>query len=119
MIMFLQLSHTKMDVYQASRKMVLACYKLSNSLPDEERFGLIQQIRRASTSVSLNIAEGSSRKSDSERKRYYEISRGSIVEIDAILDLCSDLNYLTKENMQEAGDLIIRCFQMLSAMLKV
>jgi four helix bundle protein len=115
--MFLQLSHNKMDVYQASRKMVLACYKLSNALPDEERFGLVQQIRRASTSVSLNISEGSSRKSDAERKRYYEISRGSVVEIDSIMDLCSDLHYCTKNEMQETGDLVVRCFQMLSAML--
>jgi len=115
--MYLQLSHTKMDVYQASRKLVLACYKLSRALPDEERYGLIQQIRRASTSVSLNISEGSSRKSNAERKRYYEISRGSVVEIDSIMDLCSDLQYSSKTEMQEAGDLVVRCFQMLSAML--
>ena len=116
--MFLQLAHTKLDVYQASRKMVLACYKLSNILPEEERYGLIQQIRRASTSVSLNIAEGSSRKSATERKRYYEIARGSVVEIDSIMDLCSDLQYSTKTEMQETGDLVVRCFQMLSAMLQ-
>jgi len=115
--MFLQLSHTKLDVYQASRKMVLACYKLSNKLPEDERYGLIQQIRRAATSVSLNIAEGSSRRSNTERKRFYEISRGSVVEIDSIMDLCSDLHYCSKTEMQEAGELVVRCFQMLSAML--
>jgi len=47
-------------------------------LPSEEKYNLTQQIRRAGLSVKLNIAEGSSRKSESERKRYYEISRGSI-----------------------------------------
>jgi len=115
--MFLALAHTKLDGYQLSRKMVLECYKLSNQIPDVERYGLIQQIRRAATSVSLNIAEGSSRRSETERKRYYEIARGSVVEIDAIMDLFSDLKYCTKEDMNPAGQLVIRCFQMLSAMI--
>jgi four helix bundle protein len=49
----------------------------------EERFALAQQIRRAALSVHLNIAEGCSRKSETERKRFFEVSRGSIIEIDA------------------------------------
>ncbi len=81
--MYLKLNHQKLDVYQSSRKFVLECYKLSNQLPTEEKFGMISQIRRAALSVHLNIAEGSSRKSEVERKRYFEISRGSVIEIDA------------------------------------
>ena len=115
--MFLQLAHTKMDVYKLSRKMVLACYKLSNLIPEIERFGLIQQIRRASTSVSLNIAEGCSRKSEIERKRFFEIARGSVVEIDSIMDLFCDLEYCSQSEMKAAGELVVRCFQMLSAMV--
>ncbi len=115
--MYLKLAHTKLDVYQLSRKMVLECYKLSGQIPESERYGLIQQIRRAATSVSLNIAEGSSRKSETERKRYFEIARGSVVEIDSILDLFSDLNYCSEDEMNPTGQLIVRCFQMLSAMI--
>jgi four helix bundle protein len=55
--------------------------------PVEEKFGVTSQIRRAALSVHLNIAEGASRKSEAERKRYYEISRGSVIEIDAALDM--------------------------------
>jgi len=63
-------------------------------LPAEEKFGMITQIRRAGLSVHLNVAEGSSRKSAFERKRYFEIARGSVIEIDAALDIAFDLGYL-------------------------
>lgn len=115
--MFLDLPHSKLDVYKCSRQLVLECYKLSKIIPDVERFGLIQQIRRASTSVSLNIAEGSSRRSSVERRRYFEIARGSVVEIDSILDIFFDLNYCNMEHLQPAGDLLIRSFKMLSSLM--
>src|SRR5215471_6195157 len=92
--MFLRLNHQKLNVYNISREFVSECYRLTTKLPIEEKFGMTSQIRRAALSVHLNIAEGSSRKSPAERKRYYEVARGSIVEIDAILDLASDLKYL-------------------------
>lgn len=85
--MFLKLNHQSLNVYQALRNFVFECYKLTNQLPAEEKFGMISQIRRAALSVHLNIAEGASRKSEAERKRYFEISRGSLIEIDAALDI--------------------------------
>ena len=92
--MFLKLNHQKLDIYGISRQFVLECYRLTNVLPTEERFGMRTQIRRAALSVHLNIAEGASRKSEAERKRYYEIARGSVIEIDAALDIAGDLQYL-------------------------
>jgi four helix bundle protein len=74
--MFLTLNHQRLDVYSHSRSFVLECYRLTKSLPADEKFGMISQIRRAALSVHLNIAEGASRQSVTERKRYYEISRG-------------------------------------------
>src|SRR6195256_2197341 len=92
--MFLKLNHQKLDVYIFSQAFVLECYKLSKYLPGSEKFGMISQVRRAALSVHLNIAEGASRKSEIERKRFYEISRSSIVEIDAALDIANGLEYL-------------------------
>src|SRR5215210_2921932 len=92
--MFLKLNHQKLDIYTFSHAFVLECYKLSKHLPDSERFGMVTQIRRAALSVHLNIAEGASRKSEIERKRFYEISRGSVIEIDAALDIAQDLDYM-------------------------
>ncbi|MFT3908512.1 MAG: four helix bundle protein [Ferruginibacter sp.] len=85
--MFLKLNHQNLDIYSASLDFVTACYKFSKHIPAEEKFGMISQVRRAALSVHLNISEGFSRKSTLERKRYFEISRGSVIEIDAALML--------------------------------
>lgn len=86
-LMFLDLAHTKKPVFEESKRFVLECYRITKYLPQDERFAMVQQIRRASLSVHLNIAEGCSRKSEGERKRFFEISRGSVIEIDTALDL--------------------------------
>ena len=116
--MFLQLNHQKLNVYSASKEFVLECYKLSRILPQEERFSMCSQIRRAALSVHLNIAEGSSRKSEAERKRYYEISRGSIIEIDAALEVANDLKYLENYDTKNLCITMINCFKMLSGLIK-
>lgn len=86
-------------------------------LPPDERFNITQQLRRAALSIQLNIAEGSSRKSDIERRRYYEISRGSVIEIDTISDIAEELEYFKKEDLIKTGELITKTFQMLSKMI--
>lgn len=115
--MFLQLGHTKLEIYAASRQFVLECYKLTRTFPAEEKFALTQQIRRAAISVHLNVSEGSSRRSEADRKRFFEISRGSVIEIDAALDLASDLEYCTVENAQTLGQSLIKCFKLLTGLI--
>jgi four helix bundle protein len=115
--MFLQLSHTKLDIFKVSKSFVLNCYTETKTFPPEEKFGIIQQIRRAALSVHLNIAEGCSRRSATERKRFYEVARGSVIEIDAALGIAVELNYTTKERLSELGQFMIRCYQMISKMI--
>ena len=115
--MFLKLAHTKLDVFTVSKNFVLSCYKETKSFPSEERFGLTQQVRRAALSVHLNVAEGCSRKSLAERKRFFEIARGSIIEIDAALDIALELGYTTKEELTDLGNFMIRSFQIISKMI--
>jgi len=115
--MFLELSHTKLDIFKVSKSFVLNCYRETKTFPPEEKFGIVQQIRRAALSVHLNIAEGCSRRSAIERKRFYEIARGSVIEVDAALDIAVELNYTTKERLYELGQFMIRCFQMVSKMI--
>ncbi|GAA4318254.1 hypothetical protein GCM10023184_02360 [Flaviaesturariibacter amylovorans] len=86
-------------------------------MPPDERFGMISQIRRAALSVHLNIAEGASRKSESERKRFYEIARGSLIEIDAALDIANELDYLKDQDLSRLEENMVRCFKILSAMI--
>jgi four helix bundle protein len=116
--MFLTLNHQKLEVYASSRQFVSECYKLTKSLPDTEKFGMITQIRRAALSLHLNIAEGSSRKSEVERKRYYEIARGSAIEIDAALDVADDLGYLKTIDIKKLGQSMITCFKLLTGMIQ-
>jgi len=115
--MFLELAHTKLDVFVVSREFVLCCYKETKNFPPEERFGIISQIRRAALSVHLNVAEGCSRKSQAERKRFYEIARGSLIETDTAFDIAINLNYVPKESLSELGSLMQRIFQMISKMI--
>jgi len=65
----------------------------------------------------LNIAEGSSRKSEAERKRYYEIARGSVIEIDAALDIAVDVAYINALNTGSLGESMIRCFKKLTGLI--
>jgi four helix bundle protein len=97
--------------------MVLELYKLTRNFPPEERFALTQQLRRAVLSVHLNVAEGCSRKSESERKRFFEIARGSIVEIDTGIDIAMELNYCNPEMSANLGSAIISSFKQLSALI--
>lgn len=116
--MFLKLNHQKLEVFVTSRQFVIECYRLTKILPSDEKFGMISQIRRAALSVHLNIAEGASRKSETERKRYYEIARGSIIEIDAALDIANDLEYLKNYNTTLLGEKMINCFKLLTGLIK-
>lgn len=92
--MYLSLNHQRLHAYTASIEFVVECYRLTARFPNEEKYGMITQIRRAALSVHLNISEGCSRKSETERKRFYEIARGSLIEIDAALDIAEKLGYL-------------------------
>ena len=109
--MFLQLNHKSLNVYQEARDLAVEVYNVSRLLPTEEKFNMVPQMRRAVLSVKLNLAEGSSRKSEIERKRYYEISRGSIVEIDAVLETAVDVGFLKKEELNGVGEKLNKCLQ--------
>jgi four helix bundle protein len=115
--MFLQLKHKSLQVYNEIREMVKEVYKISKLLPVEEKFNMVQQIRRAALSVKLNLAEGCTRKSEIERKRFYEIARGSLVELDAALETAIDLHYFKKEDLDILETSLNKCFAMLSRMI--
>lgn len=115
--MFLILQHKSLHVYKAVRELTKETYKVSGLLPVEEKFNMVSQIRRAALSVKLNLAEGASRRSDAERNRYYEVARGSVVEIDAALETAVDVEYLTEVQLQIIGELLNKCFAMLSNMI--
>lgn len=115
--MFLQLAHTKPDVYKVSRQFVLECYRVTKSFPAEEKFTLVQQVRRAALSVHLDIAEGCSGKSLVERKRFFEVSRGSVAEVDAAFDIACSLNYCMENDLAALGKHLVKTFKILSGLI--
>jgi four helix bundle protein len=115
--MFLQLAHTKLDVFHQSQLLAMECYKITKFFPNEERFALTQQIRRAAISVHLNIAEGCSRKSEADRKRFFEIARGSVIEIDTAIGISYKLGYQTIEELETLGNIIVKTFKIISGMI--
>ena len=90
-------SFEKLDVWQEARKLVKDIYIVSDSFPTSEKFGLSNQIRRASVSVVSNIAEGVSRFSPKEQIRFIEIAYGSLTEVYCQLIIAVDLCYLSND----------------------
>ena len=115
--MFLDLKHTHLDGLQFSQELALECYRLTKFFPDSERFAMISQIRRAALSVHLNVAEGSSRKSVTDRKRFYEIARGSVIELDAAIGIAFKSSYVTMEQLSNFKNLVISTFKILSGLI--
>jgi four helix bundle protein len=90
----LQLAHKKLDVYAIALNLTKEIYELTKAFPKEEQFVLISQLRRAAILVCSNPAEGSARVSKADKRRFYEISRSSGVEIDTQFEVSLILGYL-------------------------
>jgi four helix bundle protein len=114
----LNLSHKKLDVWYLSKNFVKDIYKVTNSFPSSEVYITVNQLKRAAISVASNIAEGSSRNSALERKRFYVIARSSLVEIDTQLEITSELGFLSKENYDELSVKINKLFAFISKLIQ-
>lgn len=105
-----------MEVYNDAREYVKQIYLLTEVFPNKELFGLISQIQRASVSVVSNIVEGTSRTSDKEKERFIEVAYGSLLESYCQLQIAMDLNYITKEQLDEMQLQINKIANKLSAL---
>jgi four helix bundle protein len=114
----LSLNHKNLKVYQKSIELVSDIYALTQKFPSHEKFGLTSQLRRSAISIPSNIAEGASRKTEKERKRFYEISRSSLVELDTQIGISISLGYLNNNQITKLEKLANEVFAMLSAMSK-
>ncbi len=93
--------YKKYDIWKLSHLLTLEIYKITENYPKEEIFGLTSQIRRASSSVGINIVEGCGRGSDEDFKRFLRNASGSAFEVEYILLLSKDLNYISEEKFLE------------------
>jgi four helix bundle protein len=114
----LKLNHKKLDVWQLAIKFVSKIYRITAKYPKEELFGLTSQTRRAAVSISANISEGAARKSVIERKRFFEISRSSLVEVDTHIEIAIELKYLDEKVLAELEQDLNELFAKMSNFIK-
>lgn len=113
-----QYSFEKLHVWQDARIFVSAIYKITQKFPQEERFGLIPQIRRASVSVTANIAEGSSRTSKKDQAHFSQIAYGSLLEVLNHLYIALDLKYIESPEFKKFRENIYSLTKQLSSLRK-
>jgi len=113
----LNLSHKNLIVYKISLSLIKEVYAAAKSFPKEEKYILISQVQRAAISVCSNIAEGASRISKREKKRFYEIARSSLVEIDTHFEIAIVLEYYKNGQMKELEKYLEDVFRILSKMI--
>ena len=92
----------KLLVWQKAHQLVLMIYKLTESFPKIELFGLTSQMRRAAVSVTANMAEGYAAGTKRQIARFLDIAQGSLAEVEYYLNLSRDLCYITNAQSQEA-----------------
>jgi len=111
----------KYDIWKLSHVFTLKIYELTKFYPKDEIYGVVSQIRRASSSIPTNISEGCGRDSDSEFNRFLTISLGSASEVEYLLILSKDLNYIDEKsfiNLNEEINIIKRKIYSLKQKLK-
>jgi four helix bundle protein len=86
-------------------------------LPKEENYNIISQMKRAGLSVSNNLSEGASRKTKPDKKRFFEISRSSVVEVDNCITASLILNYLEEGDVVQIGNAIVELFKLISGLI--
>ncbi len=108
----------KLEVWKKARELTKEVYLTTKMLPDDERYGLTSQLRRAIISVSSNIAEGATRLSGKDQSRFYEIAYGSLMELLNQLILAVDLEYLDGDELKHLRERIDEISRMLNALYR-
>ena len=111
-------SFEKLNVWQKSRRLAIHIYKLTKGFPDDEKFGLISQMRRAVISISSNIAEGSGRYNSKDKARFSEISFGSALELLNQVIISTDLGYLEEKDYLKIRKELTEIMAMLDSLRK-
>jgi len=110
--------HENLEVWKKSIDFVIKVYRITNTFPVEEKFGLVNQLRRASVSVAVNIAEGAARQTNKEFVNFLYITRGSLSEIETELVISRKLGFLSDQDFEMLALEIDAISRMLSGLIK-
>jgi four helix bundle protein len=111
-------SYQTLVPWKRSRRLVREIYDLTSNFPAEEKYGLTSQIRRACTSVPLNLAEGSGRLTNGEWQQFLGYARGSLLELESALIIAFDLGYATREQLEPIGKRILSVIKPINGLLR-
>jgi len=109
---------TDLKAWQESHVLVKAVYCFLSDLPHEERFGLADQLRRASISITSNIAEGFSRRGAKEKMQFYYIALGSLTEVQNQLILAKDVGYMDEQKRDEILEQSVLAQKLLNGLIR-
>lgn len=111
-------SFTDLNTWKEGHLLVLAIYKMTKLFPSDEKFGLINQIQRASVSITSNIAEGFSRNSNKEKVQFYYTALGSLTEVQNQLLISRDLKYIDSSLFKEISQKTVTVSKLLNGLIK-
>jgi len=97
-------SFTDLDVWKEGHKLVISVYKATKTFPKEEMYSLVDQMRRASSSVTANIAEGFGRQTDKEKLQFYYLAQGSLTELKNFILIARDVGYLSRKDFDDLAE---------------
>lgn len=107
-----------LDAWKKGHEFVLEIYKITKDFPREEKFGIIDQLRRAASSVTANIAEGFARYHFNDKVRFYYQARGSAAEVQNFLLLSRDLGVINAENCQILVEKASKLRQLINGLIR-
>ena len=110
--------YRKLIAYQKAKEVVKHTYKLLKKFPAEERYAMSDQLRRASVSITSNIAEGINRYSVKDKSHFIEMSYGSLMEVSSQFEIAEELGYITAEERLSIDQLIEEVARLLSGLQK-
>jgi four helix bundle protein len=108
----------ELDVFKLSHSLTLGVFEITKSFPDEEKFGLVSQMRRAAYSIPMNLMEGAHRLSSREYRQFVGIAKGSTGEMKYQLLLVKDLKYISEDQYSNLKPKYERVSQMLTKLAK-
>lgn len=114
----LKLNHKQLDVWNVSIELVKEVYLLTKIFPKDELYGLSSQLKRASVSIVSNLAEGLSRSTKLDTRKFLQIARSSLVELDSQIEIALQLNFCSHDQIKILEELANRAFAMLSNLIK-
>ena len=106
-----------LKVWEKAHRLTLEVYEVMRRFPREELFGLTSQMRRCSTSIAANLAEGCGKRGNNEFQRYLQIASGSASELDYHLLLSRDLQFLSAVDYEALAKKLVELRKMLTSLI--